>query len=276
METQTLEIPHCGLCRIELDHVSVRLDNETLLSDVNLHVHCGQLTVLIGPNGGGKTTLLRAVLGQVPHEGTISHLDRQSKPFPSMRVGYVPQQLLFDRQMPLTVRDLLASSIAKRPVWTGVSKKTRDRATTALELAQAQSLIDKRLGALSGGELQRVLLALALTPAPDLLLLDEPVSGVDHNGQALFLDTVNALRAQQHAILRQLERAAGGNLLQHVEWVALAIEMPGNVQADQVDVTYLGMGGAEGADFAEQVGESCCCHGDICGGSGEDPEHSGG
>ena len=198
METQTLEIPHCGLCRIELDHVSVRLDNETLLSDVNLHVHCGQLTVLIGPNGGGKTTLLRAVLGQVPHEGTISHLDRQSKPFPSMRVGYVPQQLLFDRQMPLTVRDLLASSIAKRPVWTGVSKKTRDRATTALELAQAQSLIDKRLGALSGGELQRVLLALALTPAPDLLLLDEPVSGVDHNGQALFLDTVNALRAQQH------------------------------------------------------------------------------
>ena len=198
METQTLKIPHCGLCRIELDHVSVRLDNETLLSDVNLHVHCGQLTVLIGPNGGGKTTLLRAVLGQVPHEGTISHLDRQSKPFPSMRVGYVPQQLLFDRQMPLTVRDLLASSIAKRPVWTGVSKKTRDRATTALELAQAQSLIDKRLGALSGGELQRVLLALALTPAPDLLLLDEPVSGVDHNGQALFLDTVNALRAQQH------------------------------------------------------------------------------
>ena len=198
MQTQTLEIPHCGLCRIELDHVSVRLDNETLLSDVNLHVHCGQLTVLIGPNGGGKTTLLRAVLGQVPHEGTISHLDRQSKPFPSMRVGYVPQQLLFDRQMPLTVRDLLASSLSTRPVWTGVSKKTREQAISALELAQAQSLIDKRLGALSGGELQRVLLELALTAAPDLLLLDEQVLGVDHNGQALFLDTVNALRAQKH------------------------------------------------------------------------------
>lgn len=189
---------HCGLCRIELNGVSVRLDNETLLRDVNLHVHCGQLTVLIGPNGGGKTTLLRSVLGQIPHEGNISHLDTHDRPFPALRVGYVPQQLLFDRQMPLTVRDFLASSLSKRPVWTGVSKKTREQALAALELAQAQGLIDKRLGALSGGEMQRVLLALALTPAPDLLLLDEPVSGVDHNGQAMFLDTVNALRAQQH------------------------------------------------------------------------------
>lgn len=188
----------CGLCRIELDGVSVKLDGQTLLRDVSLHVHCGQLTVLIGPNGGGKTTLLRAMLGQVPYEGSISHLDMHGRPFPSMRVGYVPQQLLFDRQMPLTVRDLLASALSRRPAWTGVGRATRARAVEALSLAQAQGLIDKRLGTLSGGELQRVLLALALTPGPDLLLLDEPVSGVDHNGQALFLDTVNALRAQKH------------------------------------------------------------------------------
>lgn len=198
MQTQSHENHHCGLCRIELNGVGVRMDNETLLHDVNLHVHCGQVTVLIGPNGGGKTTLLRAILGQIPHEGMLSHLDTHDRPFPSMRVGYVPQQLLFDRQMPLTVRDFMASSLSKRPVWMGVSKKTRIQAMAALALAQAENLVDKRLGALSGGELQRVLLALALTPAPDLLLLDEPVSGVDHNGQAMFLDTVNALRAQQH------------------------------------------------------------------------------
>lgn len=192
------EPPHCGLCRIELKGVSVKLDNESLLRDVNLHVHCGQLTVLIGPNGGGKTTLLRAVLGQIPFGGSISHLDTQDRSFPSLRVGYVPQQLPFDKQMPLTVRDLLASALSKRPVWTGVSDKTCEKALKTLELAQAQSLIHKRLGALSGGELQRVLLALALSPAPDLLILDEPVSGVDHNGQALFLETVNALRRQQH------------------------------------------------------------------------------
>lgn len=198
MQAPGYEPPHCGLCRIELNHVSVKLDNENLLRDVNLHVHCGQLTVLIGPNGGGKTTLLRAVLGQIPFGGTISHLDTEDRSFPSLRVGYVPQQLPFDKQMPLTVRDLLASALSKRPVWTGVTPSTRQAALKTLQLAQAQGMIDKRLGALSGGELQRVLLALALSPAPDLLILDEPISGVDHNGQALFLDTVNALRSQQH------------------------------------------------------------------------------
>ncbi len=191
--------PHdCGLCRIELRQVSVRLENQALLTDVDLHIHCGELTVLIGPNGGGKTTLLRAMLGQVPFTGVITHLDENNRPFPHMRVGYVPQQLPFDRQMPLTVRDLVASSLSRRPVWLGVGHKADQQVTRTLALAQADALKDRRLGALSGGELQRVLLAMALTPTPDLLILDEPISGVDHDGQALFLDTVNALRKQRH------------------------------------------------------------------------------
>lgn len=193
------DTPHfCGLCRIELQNVSVSLENRVLLRDVNLHIHCGELTVLIGPNGGGKTTLLRAMLGQVPYTGVITHLDGENRPFPQLRIGYVPQQLPFDRQMPLTVRDLVASTLARRPVWLGVGKKADLAVTHALSLANAEGLKDRRLGALSGGELQRVLLAMALSPTPDLLILDEPISGVDHNGQALFLDTVNALRAQQH------------------------------------------------------------------------------
>ncbi len=196
---QVATSPHsCGLCRIELQHLGVSLDQEMLLRDVDLHIHCGQLTVLIGPNGGGKTTLLRAMLGLVPYGGSILHLDEHDKPFSGLKTGYVPQQLPFDKQMPVTVRDLLAAALSPRPVWTGVSHKTRSQALQALAMAQAEALIDRRLGALSGGELQRVLLALALNPTPDLLILDEPVSGVDHNGQALFLDTVNALRKQQH------------------------------------------------------------------------------
>ena len=114
------------------------------------------------------------------------------------RPWLVPQHLPFDRQMPVTVRDLVAATLSRRPVWTGVSKALRTKIEEVLHLAQAEALIDRRMGALSGGELQRVLLAMALSPVPDLLILDEPVSGVDHNGQAMFLDTVNQLRAQKH------------------------------------------------------------------------------
>lgn len=194
------KLPHseCKLCRIAVENMSVQLDNEEQLHDISLHIHCGEMTVLVGPNGAGKTTLIRALLNQVPYNGIIHHLDQDARPFSKLRIGYVPQQLPFDRQMPLTVRDLLACTLSSRPIWTGVSAKTRTLALQTLSAAKAESLIDKRLGALSGGELQRVLLALALSPLPDLLILDEPVSGVDQNGQALFLDTVKELKKNHH------------------------------------------------------------------------------
>lgn len=191
-------IDACDLCRIELDRVGVTAGSDVLLSDVSFHIHCGQLTALVGPNGAGKTTLIQSILGQRAHTGVIRHVDEQGHRFPAPRIGYVPQQLPFDREMPLTVCDLLAASLSNRPVWLGVGKAMRQRVHKMLEETQAASLIDKRLGALSGGELQRVLLAMALTPVPDLLVLDEPVSGVDQNGLALFLQTVNTLRQTHH------------------------------------------------------------------------------
>ena len=188
----------CTLCRIELENVGVTAGNETLLSQVNFHIHCGELTALIGPNGAGKTTLIRALLGQTPYTGKIRHVDARGHDFPAPRIGYVPQQLPFDREMPLTVLDLMAGCLQKRPVWTGIGKKTRAQVEQALSETQAESLIDKRLGALSGGELQRVLLSMAITPLPDLLVLDEPVSGMDQNGLSLFLQTVSSLLKTHH------------------------------------------------------------------------------
>ena len=188
----------CTLCRIELENVGVTAGNETLLSQVNFHIHCGELTALIGPNGAGKTTLIRALLGQTPYTGKIRHVDARGHDFPAPRIGYVPQQLPFDREMPLTVLDLMAGCLQKRPVWTGIGKKTRAQVEQALSETQAESLIDKRLGALSGGELQRVLLSMAITPLPDLLVLDEPVSGMDQNGLSLFLQTVSSLLKSHH------------------------------------------------------------------------------
>jgi zinc transport system ATP-binding protein len=110
----------------------------------------------------------------------------------------VPQVLQFDREMPLTVQDYLAASMTKRPVWLGVSKKTREKVRQALADVDAAELADRPLGRCSGGELQRVLLALALQPAPDLLVLDEPVSGIDRNGLRMFLDTLINLRQTRH------------------------------------------------------------------------------
>ena len=110
----------------------------------------------------------------------------------------VPQHLAFDQDMPVTVQDFMAAAFTRRPVWTGVSRKVRQQILDALSMVHAPEIIDRPLGRCSGGELQRVLLALALQPSPDLLVLDEPVSGIDQNGLKMFLDTVNELRTGRH------------------------------------------------------------------------------
>ena len=188
----------CDLCHIDVEQVSVRRGGQTLLQDVSMHIHCGQLTVLIGQNGAGKTTLIRALLGEIPRTGVIRHKDTGGRNIPHLRTGYVPQRLSFDPEMPLTVEDFLASAFSRRPVWTGVSRDTKARIREALSAVDAAGLERTPLGRCSGGELQRVLLALALNPAPDLLVLDEPVSGIDRNGLKMFLDTLMRLKTTYH------------------------------------------------------------------------------
>ena len=192
------EMDTCRLCRVEVDKLSVVMGSQVLLKDVSLHVHCGELTALIGANGAGKTTLLRALLGQIEYKGTVRHLSSDGRPAADLRTGYVPQQLEFDRSSPVTVLDFLAASLSRRSVYFGVSRKTKDKAMAALARTHCEKLADRALGALSGGELQRVLLALALTPQPDLLILDEPVSGVDQNGLETFYQTVDELKHKNH------------------------------------------------------------------------------
>ena len=114
-------------------------------------------------------------------------------------IGYVPQKLFFDPDTPVSVRDFFAASISRRPVWSGVHRRLRRQIRTLLGYVSAGDLRDRRLGELSGGELQRVLLAMAMTPAPDLLLLDEPATGVDVQGLQLFYQMVESVKLR-HAI----------------------------------------------------------------------------
>ncbi len=245
-----MRIHSCALCHIDLDDVSVRRGGQQLLQDVSMHIHCGQLTVLIGQNGAGKTTLIRALLGELPYSGSIRHVDSAGRDVPHLRTGYVPQNLHFDREMPLTVQDFLAASMTRRPVWTGVGKKTRARVREALADVDAEALAGQPLGRCSGGELQRVLLALSLMPAPDLLVLDEPVSGVDRNGLKLFLETLRRLKETRHMAillvshdLRLVREYADHVVL--LEKNVLAQGTPGSVFSSPEFASVFGAGEAE-------------------------------
>ena len=185
------------LCCTKIENFSAHAGDTEIFTDVNMHIHCGQLTALIGPNGAGKSTLLKCILGQVPHSGKLHYVDAKGKHTGNPIIGYVPQYLRFDRTSPTSVMDFFAACLSKYPVWLCSMKKLRPKVLESLRRVKAEHLIDRRLGALSGGEMQRVLLSLALNPMPDLLLLDEPVSGVDHNGLKLFYEIVSELREKE-------------------------------------------------------------------------------
>lgn len=184
----------CGLCCTQIKNISVKKGREWILRDVNLHIHCGELTALIGVNGAGKSTLLKTLLGEIVHTGEIIYTDTKTNGIKKPVIGYVPQKLDFDLSTPVSVLDLFVSTLSKRPAWLPVSKKMRERVKRSLAAVEAEYVIDRKLGVLSGGEIQRVLLALALEPIPNILLLDEPVSGIDQNGLKLFYETVDKVK----------------------------------------------------------------------------------
>lgn len=184
----------CGMCCTKISGLSVKFGNDVVLSDVNLHIHCGELTAIIGPNGAGKSTLLKAIIGEVPHIGKIVFTDLKNNRTSRPKIGYVPQNLETDRNAPISVLDLFCVSSSRFPAWLGAKKRIREKANRYLSEVSAEHLINKRLGVLSGGELQRVLLALALSSDPDILLLDEPVSGIDSNGLDIFYNIIDKIR----------------------------------------------------------------------------------
>ena len=184
----------CGhSCCLRVEHMSVKIGTDSILQDVNLHVHCGEMVALIGPNGAGKSTFLKAILGQREYEGTIAFSEpgqRSKKP----RIGYVPQSPAFDPSDPISVADLFACCMSRRPAFLGLGKAMRETVLECLERVHGEDLIDKRVGTLSVGELQRVLLALALEPMPNILILDEPLSGVDVEGMETLMDMLDEIR----------------------------------------------------------------------------------
>ena len=180
---------------VDLQDVWVRYGDNTVLSGVTLTVTEGDFLGIIGPNGGGKSTLLKALLGLVkPARGIVrvfGEEPRQSR----MRIGYVPQYSQLDRNFPISVRDaVLMGRIGRKKLLQRYGREDFEAAEEALSIAGMENHADRQIGQLSGGQLQRVLVARALVSRPDMLLLDEPTTGVDVAAQEGLSSVLNKLK----------------------------------------------------------------------------------
>ena len=173
---------------VEVDHLSVRLGDVDILRDLSFSVPVASSVAVIGPNGSGKTVLFRALIGAIPHTGSVRWA-------PGTRIGYVPQKLDLERDLPVTGRDLLLA----RAHLASASAGEIERALTRVGLAP--DILGKLVGTLSGGQFQRLLMALALLADPTVLLLDEPTAGVDEPGQERWNDTVRRLQTEGVTVL---------------------------------------------------------------------------
>ena len=186
---------------LNVDGVSVTLSGREILHDVTFHIDAGEFTGLIGSNGAGKTTLMRVILGLItPTSGTVRV---ESGPHRQAQIGYVPQRITLDPDMPLRARDLVGLGIdGQRFGLPWPSAARRRRIDEMLDSVDAMRFADARVGNLSGGEQQRILIAHALISHPRLLLLDEPLANLDIGSEQEVVDLLSRIaRQQQIAVL---------------------------------------------------------------------------
>ena len=182
---------------VDMQNVSFTYGGPAVIENVTLSVSEGEFVALIGPNGGGKTTLLKLMLGLVkPQKGTVRVLGRPPEKA-SHHIGYVPQDIHLNLAFPVTALDVvLMGKLAPGKRWVGRPVRHKTDALAALAQMGMEASANTRIGELSGGQRQRVFIARALVTQPKLLLLDEPTASIDTRGQADFLDLLHDLNQQ--------------------------------------------------------------------------------
>lgn len=187
---------------VAMERVSFAYNGKPVISDLSFTIRQRDFVGLIGPNGAGKTTLLKLIVGLLkPDEGSIRLFGTPADRFKDRHlIGYVPQRTGFNPLFPATVREVVLSGLSGRSKWLRrLTKEDHLRCMDALRAMHIEDLADKRIGALSGGQQQRAFLARALAASPKLLILDEPLTGVDAETQANFFQLVRHLH-QKHDI----------------------------------------------------------------------------
>jgi zinc transport system ATP-binding protein len=183
---------------VTMKDIRVELGGSPILRGVSAEIERGKITALIGLNGSGKTTLLRCLLKEIPYQGVITfHCGHDHTHPGSGPIGYVPQRLQIESRLPFTVCDLLGLALLKRPLFLGIPRAVKQKMSAMLQRVWLDdTFLNRPVEKLSGGELQRVLLALALEPAPELLLLDEPASGIDFQKSGSFYELLDRLNRE--------------------------------------------------------------------------------
>lgn len=226
---------------LKLTDVWVEFDGVTVLQDQNLTLFADDFLGIIGPNGGGKTTLLKVILGLIePSKGEIKVLD-QSPINARKKVGYVPQLSFFERDFPINVMDVvLMGRLSVRPLFRKFTQEDQNAALMALEKVEMVDLRHRQIGKLSGGERQRVFIARALVSNPKLLLLDEPTASVDPKMKTGIYDLLDALKKDMTIILVTHDMGAVSS---HVDKIAclnchLYYHDDKNISKEMIEAVY--------------------------------------
>jgi zinc transport system ATP-binding protein len=197
MQTNEEELNNDGDKRFVIcfDDVGLRLGNTEILHDVSFAVEHGSIHCIVGPNGGGKSSAIKCLLGQMPHTGQVTIDDELSI------IGYVPQRFEFDVNLPVTVSDFMLAVIQSKPIFIGKSADAIAPVMEALSRVGMEDRVNQRLGSLSGGQRQRILFAQALVPSPSILIMDEPMTGIDEMGRKTILEEMVRLKESGTSIL---------------------------------------------------------------------------
>ena len=167
---------------LEVKNLSVKLDNKIILNNISFTVEKGEIVAIIGPNGAGKTTLLKAILGLINYEGVVKYKNENIKKYLN-EIEYIPQNFNFLKDFPITVEEFLKLR----------ELKEKDYYENVIKEIGVYHILNKKIVEISGGELQRVLISRALINKPELILMDEPTSGIDIEGEKKFYEILNHL-----------------------------------------------------------------------------------